>query len=136
MALCGFSAFKVQKNSFSASNLINFTHFPKVCNIKRKTSEILSKLRNSESGGGSDLNANVEDDGRIELAMSSPHGTEQGNLSNSINLTKAVCLNASLLPRLTEIHQHHRSSSYSSQGHSLSRFQARKMWLILKVTSQ
>ena len=55
-----FVAIKVQKYSYSASNLMNFAHFPKwlrksakICYIKQNNSEILSKLRNSESAGGS-----------------------------------------------------------------------------------
>ena len=56
-----FQPSKCKKKSFSASNLINLTYFPKWL---RKSAKILlyklKKLRNSEPGGGSGLNCTSE----------------------------------------------------------------------------
>ena len=49
MVLCGFLTFQVQKNSFSASNLNNLTHFPKLLRKSAKSLQYKTKkLRNSE----------------------------------------------------------------------------------------
>ena len=62
MVHCGFSTFQVQKNSFSASNLINLTHFPKW--LRKSAKSLLykaKKLGNSESAGGSELDIFFQD---------------------------------------------------------------------------